>query len=447
MKNMAKNMIEKAPFVFDISQIKEMYDIKYSEAYREVDKKGRYLYWDKFRYRVHDGDDPRKAWWAVKFARNNIRKPVLLFDKNHEPFYYCLPDSLETKLYTISERSRRGIIPIDAIKRDFLISSLIAEEAISSSQLEGASTTRKVAKEMLVHKRKPQNKDEEMILNNYRLMQEIKRIKNEELSVDMILDLHAIATKGSNENGNIPGRFRENDSIVIMDRDENILHEPPKHNTLVPRLQRLCNFANERHLGEGNGEFINPIVKAMILHFMIGYEHPFADGNGRTARALFYWYMLKSGFDFFEYISISSLLKEAPKQYTLSYLYSEMDDNDLTYFFYYQADIILRAIEALFGYLEKKSEEFEEMTEILKGTSLAGTLNFVQKDIIKKAIKHPGRVFNALEVSADYDISANTARKYLNALVEYKLLVRVKQGKLITYIAPANLQELLKSYT
>ena len=444
---MAKNIIEKAPFAFDISQIQEMYDREYSITYREVDAKGRYLYWDKFRYRVHDRDEPKKAWWAVKFSRYNIRKLTMLFDKDNEPFYYSLPDSLQAKLYTISERSRRGITPIDAIKRDYLISSLIAEEAISSSQLEGASTTRKVAKEMLIHKRKPKNKDEEMILNNYLLMQEIKRIKDEELSVDMILDLHAIATKGSNENGNIPGRLRENDTIVIMDRDENIMHEPPKHNTLIPRLQRLCDFANERHLGEGDGAFINPIVKAMILHFMIGYEHPFADGNGRTARALFYWYMLKSGFDFFEYISISSLLKEAPKQYTLAYLYSEMDDNDLTYFLYYQADIILRAIDALFSYLEKKSEEFEELTEILRGTLLAETFNFVQKDIVKKSIKHPGRVFNALEISADYDISANTARKYLNELVEYRLLVRVKQGKLMTYIAPANLQELLKSYT
>ncbi len=443
---MAKSIIEKAPFVLDFSQIKEMHDIEYSMTYREVDGKGRYLYWDKFKYRVHDGDDSQKAWWAVKFARFNIRKPIILFDKDDEPFYYALPDSLQAKLYTISERSRQGITPTDTIRQEYLISSLIAEEAISSSQLEGASTTRKVAKEMLAHKRKPKNKDEEMILNNYLLMQEIKRIKDEELSVDMILGLHAIATKGSNENGNIPGRLRVNDEIVIMDRDDNILHEPPKYDVLISRLQRLCDFANERHLGEGNGEFINPIVKAMILHFMIGYEHPFADGNGRTARALFYWYMLKSGFDFFEYISISSLLKEAPKQYTLAYLYSETDDNDLTYFLYYQADIILRAIDALFHYLEKKSEEFEALTEILKGTSLAETLNFVQKDIVKKAIKHPGRVFNALEVSVDYDISANTARKYLNALVEYRLLVRAKQGKLITYIAPANLQELLKSY-
>jgi len=443
---MAKNIIEKAPFRFDVSQAKKMLDYDYLLLYKEVDKNGRYLYWDKFKYRVQEDDEPQKAWWAVKFARFNIRKPIMLFDKNSHPFYYTLPDSLEAKLYKISELSRQGITPIDSIKRNYLISSLITEEAISSSQLEGASTTRKVAKEMLSQKRKPKNKDEEMILNNYLLMQEIKRIKDEPLNVDTILDLHAIATRGSNENGNIPGRLRENDNIVIMDRDDNILHQPPKHDTLVSRLQKLCDFANQSHMGEGDGEFINPVVKAIILHFMIGYEHPFADGNGRTARAIFYWYMLKSGFDFFEYISISTFLKEAPKQYTLAYLYSEIDDNDLTYFIYYQADITLKAIDALYQYIEKKSREFEGLSRILKGTELATLLNFVQKDIIQKAIKTPGRVFNALEVSADYDISANSARKYLNELVKYKLLISGKQGKLITYISPANLQEMLKTY-
>ena len=444
---MAKGILEKAPFKFDISESDGMLEKYYLLSYKEVDKKGRYLYWDKFKYRVNEKDDPKKAWWATKFARFNIRKAIELFDQNKQPFFYSLPDSLQAKLYRISELSRQGITPIDSIKRNYLISSLIAEEAISSSQLEGASTTRKVAKEMLSQKRKPKDKDEEMILNNYLLMQEIKRIKEEELSVDMILDLHAIATKGSNENGNIPGRVRENDDIVIMDRDNNTLHLPPKHNTLLPRLQELCDFANKNHTGEDGSEFINPIIKAIILHFMIGYEHPFADGNGRTARALFYWYMLKSGFDFFEYISISTLLKEAPKQYALAYLYSEIDDNDLTYFIYYQADIILRAIDSLYHYLEVKSQEFEELNKILQGTKLANKLNFVQKDIIKKALKKPGCLFNALEVSADYDISANSARKYLNELVKYKLLISGKQGRLITYISPANLYKILQADT
>ena len=442
---MAKSIIEKPPFIFrDEVLSKKLFDIDYIIRYKEVDSKGKYLYWDQFKWRIDKNDDKEKAWFATKWARSTKLKTILLRDKIDKPFYFCMPDTLQAKLFKISNLAGQGIIPHNSIKNQYLISSLIMEEAISSSQLEGASTTRKIAKEILVSERKPKTQDEQMIVNNYLLMKEILRIKDEELSVDMILSLHQIATHETDDNGNVAGELRENDNIVIMDRDDNILHQPPLVSELPKRLQLLCDFANEEHAGKNNSMFIHPIVKAIILHFMIGYDHPFSDGNGRTARALFYWFMLKNGFDYFEYISISKFLKEAPKKYSMSYLYSEMDDNDLTYFIYYQVDIILRAIDDLLDYLQKKSLEYEEITNILKDSYLNEQLNFVQKDIIKKAIKNPGRVFNGLEISVDYDIAPTTARKYLNELVKYKILANYKDGRTIAYIAPANLHELLK---
>ena len=177
---------------------------------------------------------------------------------------------------------------------------------------------------------------------------------------------------------------------------------------------------------------------------MIGYIHPFSDGNGRTARALFYWFMLKNNFNYFEYISISKLLKVAPKQYSLSYLYSEMDENDLNYFIYYQVDIMLRAIDELIEHLKEKSEDFEEILMMLSGTTIGNKLNFVQKDIVKKAIKIPGRIFTSNEIVEEYNISANSARKYLNLLVEYRILVSYKEGKTVHYIAPANIKDILE---
>lgn len=158
----------------------------------------------------------------------------------------------------------------------------------------------------------------------------------------------------------------------------------------------------------------------------------------------FYWFMLKNKYDYFEYISISKLLKDAPVQYGKSYLYSEIDDNDLTYFIYYQVNIILRAIDDLLAYLTEKSKEFEEMTTLLQDSPIGGKLNFIQKDIIKKAIKNPGRVFTALEIAADYDKSPNTARAYLNELVKLKLLASYKDGKTIAYVAPADLYKIFK---
>jgi len=176
---------------------------------------------------------------------------------------------------------------------------------------------------------------------------------------------------------------------------------------------------------------------------MIGYEHPFADGNGRTARAIFYWFMLSHGFEFFEYLSISKLLKIAPVKYGMAYLYTEIDEGDLTYFLYYQADIILRAMEELFGYLEERSLEFEEVVELLENSKFSDALNFIQKNIVKKAMKNPGRLFTVKEISNHYDVSENTARKYLKELVEHKILGALKEGRRVNYIAMADIKDKL----
>ncbi|MCH9739368.1 MAG: Fic family protein [Epsilonproteobacteria bacterium] len=446
---MAKSRIEKAPINFDINELPSMMSTLQSEAYlmeyfSETDSKGRYLYWDQFKWRVPKGHDVQKAWLVTKWVRFTKRKPIALCDAKETEFHFCIPDSLQAKLYKIAKLSGEGT-PTNSIQQKYLISSLVMEEAISSAQLEGASTTRRVAKKMLVDERQPKSEDEQMILNNYLLMNEVKSLKDAPLSLEMIQHFHKIATEGTTQNGVIPGAFRIDDEIVIADGvDGEVLHQPPSHTKISKRLEQLCTFANTNHSGDEGESFIDPIVKAIILHFMIGYEHPFADGNGRTARAIFYWFMLKNGFSFFEYLSISKLLKEAPIQYGMAYLYTEIDDNDLTYFIYYQADIILRAMDELFGYLDAKSRELEEVLVLLEDSKVGEALNFIQKDIVKKAMKNPGRIFTVKEIANNYDISENTARKYLKALVKHKILATFKEVRTINYIALANIREVLE---
>jgi len=134
---MAKAIIEKAPFKFDIKAFEDMYDVNYLH-YKSLDEKGKYLYWDKFKWRVKEGDDPEKAWWATKFARLQKQKTISLVDKNNKNFNFCIPDNLEAKLFKISSSIQQEMNSSDMIKNKYLISSLIMEEAISSSQLEGA---------------------------------------------------------------------------------------------------------------------------------------------------------------------------------------------------------------------------------------------------------------------------------------------------------------------
>jgi len=447
---MSKSRIEKSPITFTPDNLAVILELMQNEAYlmeyfRETDNKGRYLYWDQFKWRIPKNHDMKKAWLVTKWCRFTKRKTISLSDKEEKEFQYSIPDSLQAKFYKIAKLSGEGVTSSSNIKQKFLISSLMMEEAISSAQLEGASTTRIVAKKMLIEERKPRCEDEQMILNNYFLMREVKTLLDAPLTIDLIRHFHKIATHNTSENSVIPGEFRSDNDIVITDGvDGEILHQPPHFEVIESRLEKLCDFANTIHSGENGNAFIDPIVKAIILHFMIGYEHPFADGNGRTARAIFYWFMLQNGFSFFEYLSISKLLKVAPVQYGMAYLYTEIDENDLTYFLYYQADIILRAMEELFKYLDQKSQEFEDVVDLLESSSLSDKLNFIQKNIVKKAMKNPGRVFTIKEISNAYEVSDTTSRKYLKLLSKYKLLAPLKEGRTIKYIALADIKDVLE---
>lgn len=221
------------------------------------------------------------------------------------------------------------------------------DEPITSSQLEGANTTTLVARDMLESGRAPRTEDEYMIAGNARLMAEIPELIQEPLTPDLIRRFHAIGMGGINDENYRPREFRDTDDVVIADYDGNIVHQPPAATGLQARLQMVCDFVNDTE------SYVHPLVKACILHFIIAHEHPFRDGNGRTSRGLFYWYMLKSEYDVFRYVSISQLLHAAPAKYAHSYQYTETDGMDLTYYLEYQANIIHRAMTQLLQHVDE----------------------------------------------------------------------------------------------
>ena len=446
---MAKPSVERAPN-FKISEVDYEKIGKYFVEYDATDDQGRYLHWNLLKWRVPQAE-AKDIWSAIKFKRTIQMKYIALACDKDNIFTYSTPHSMEAKLHKIIKVAGGSVGAIadnaasDKIQRKFLVSSLIMEEAITSAQLEGASTTREVAKKMLEDEREPIDEDERMILNNFFLLKHAERSSKEDLTLDVILEFHRIATHLTSENNVVPGEFREDNGIYVEDDRGDIAHQPPSFEKIPLRLQSLCDFANADHSGMNGGEFIPPVIKAIIIHFMIGYEHPFRDGNGRTARALFYWFMLKNEYELFRYISISKLLKDDPKGYGLSYMYTERDQNDLTYFIDFQLDIILAAFEELQSYLKSKTEEFNQVLQMLENSKFSNLLNFVEKDLVKKGTKEPGRVFTVKEAANSYGLAENTARGYLNKLVNLKLLLPTKDGRTVLYFAPSDLMSRLQA--
>ncbi len=420
--------------------------------YQATNSQGKYLHWDEFKWRVEKGDDEVAAWVAAKIARRGIAKNlVTLQAEGDRCFSYCVPNSLAAKLHSIDRitggghKNSDGLLISTDDKNRYLVKSLMLEEAITSAQLEGASTTREIAKEMLQKDLQPQDKSQRMILNNYLLMKKVLEKQEDDLSIKFILELHEIATYRAIENNATAGELRQNDNIVITNLYNENPFYPPAASTLLSRLNDLCDFANTDHSDQDPNNFIHPIIKAIILHFMIGYIHPFGDGNGRTARAIFYWSIVRSGYWLFEYVSISKLIQEKRGNYDKSFIYTETDDFDMTYFIYNQVDTISKAVQLLNEYVDKKQKDFSQFMDWVKKSPVSQKLNREQLEILKEAVRSPGREFTARQMSNDFSITSNTARKYLNELVELDLLVQStkKMGKAVVYLSPANLKSKL----
>lgn len=411
----------------------------------------RYLHWDELRHRTPpDGLNPEQWWAGVKLARSGMLKALPLLDKHGRPIAFAMPDPVLRALHEIDRQAAGEIaMPEQAVSGEdrnrYLVSSLI-EEAITSSQLEGASTTREEAKNMLRSGRSPRDRSERMILNNYRVMEEIRRLKDEPFTPQRILELHRIVTDGTLDDmgvddGGAAGRFRRDDErISVMDATHTIkLHEPPPAETLPERLERLCAFANQ---DEKAHPFVHPVIRAILIHFMLGYDHPFVDGNGRTARALFYWSMARSGYWLMEYLSISRLIKKAPAKYARAYLHTETDDNDATYFILHQLEVIEQAIEALHDYLARKINEQRGAEKLLRHAAhLVESLNHRQVALLSHALRHAGHGYTVESHKRSHQITTQTARTDLLKLAELELLEQRKRGRAFVFFAPPDLGE------
>ena len=404
----------------------------------------KYLHWDDFRFRpMPKGITPEMGWSLLKMSRFGQARPVGLVSPDGTPFGYWLPDGIQRDLHLIDQNATGQILIDEPIAgptdRDRYIVNSLMEEAIASSILEGAATTRKKAKEMLRQERKPRNRGEQMVLNNYTTMGMVKELADHELSTEMLCELQASMAAGTLEDAGAVGRFRRVDEEVhVVDMtDGHILHTPPPANELDRRVKLLCTFANETP----ESTFIHPVVKAIILHFWLAYEHPFVDGNGRTARALFYWFMLKQKYWLMEFLPISRIILKAPSKYIRAFQFSETDGGDLTYFVSFHVRALRLAIEDLNIYIGRRQVEFKKAKSQLRRVP---ELNHRQMEILQHALSHPDYTYTIRRHMNTHGVVYQTARTDLFGLEKRGFFKTMKEGRTYVFVPHEKLARKLK---
>ncbi len=389
-----------------------------------------YLYWSDVKYRNGDtGMSPTELWSEIKKIR--MKTDIMVWDEHN--IHFSLTNRMQRLCHEFDLNfggswGAMKLFPQDKINQELYLISSIMEEAISSSQMEGASTTREVAKEMLRKQIEPRDRSQRMILNNYQTIQFISSHKHEPLTPRLFMQVHELMTAETLSNPEDVGRFRTNDRIVVENElTGEIVHRPPSHECLNEFAENLCSFfnKNDSHI------FIHPIIRGLIIHFLIAYYHPFVDGNGRTARAMFYWYMLKENYWLMEYLSISRIIYKSKSKYEKSFLYTENDTNDIGYFITYNLDVLAKAFEGLKKYLLKKRAERKRAERFMHFDGISHP----QSEIIRMFYDEGDIHIEAKDIASSFNVSRVTAKSYLDGLVKKGILRRLNlDGRTHSYI-------------
>lgn len=408
------------------------------EAHEKLVPHDCYLHWEELRQKAKPEGISHEIWWAaLKLARTARLHPTTLLDRENRPFKLNTPDGLVEMLHLLDRGGRETDISPEEFGR--FCASARLEEAIASARLAGATTSYEVAKEMLRTGQRPRERSEQMILNQHLALQRVRNLQDRELSPEIIFELHRCITDGTLDKPEAAGRLRrDGERSPIIDARGTVLHEPPPAGELPRRMELMCAFAN----GRPPDFFLHPIIRAIVLHFWLAYDRPFGDGNGRTARTLFRWAVLRQNYPRLECISISDVLLQAPARYARVFLHTETDDNDLTYFVLHQAEVIRAAERALHDRVMRKTNELQEAKKKLRGLA---ELNPRQQALIAHALRKPDTRYVIAGHQSSHGVTHQTARDDLFDLTQRELLVVGKEGRRYLFQVPKDLPGRLQS--
>ncbi len=379
----------------------------------------RYLSPSEIKYRIQQQGKLPSDWadLAKKVMVNRKVGSIPLFVPCiNKKFWFFPSDSLIRK---IGEIEKLGIelynrINIQGLFRDAFLMDSTVEEAITSAIYEGAHSTRAQAQQLIASGNKPKNKDEWMLVNNFRAMNWVQEHRNEPVSEELILQLHRIVIENTmdGDDASFSGKFR-NDKIFVGP------HEGVEHTLIRQAVDEVIALVSK------NPRYIHPLIRGILVHYFIAYIHPFFDGNGRTARALFYFKAMRNDLDYIQLLSVSAYLKEHGAQYEKAFEKVVSNDFDVTYF----VDFCLDSIHSALSAVSKKVSYLLKINDLKEKAELTPN----QIGLLQRMALNRFRVVSIEEYAAQIQMSREVARQELKALTELGLVDEAKSGKKLVY--------------
>jgi len=291
---------------------------------------------DKYLEEVKNKKYPSQKEWFYKYDKHGHDYQKLLTYKKTNLLKIDLPTT-EGSLYfnaeyiypIMKEYYQTQDIGIESINQfsDTFEEILIFSEVEGTLEIEGIKTSSKKIEETL----KKDNLDEkEQIVHN--MKKGIDYIFNHDITEENIFELYNILSyKSLKEDEQLTNGFYRNSGVDIIGKYGEVSDKGVDSKVLSDWMNQFVQFIQNSMSDLNHLTYLMP----HIIHFYLIYLHPYYDFNGRMARMLAYWYIVKCEFIddklpvFSEAINYNTQTKS---KYYQAIENSRKDDNDITYF-------------------------------------------------------------------------------------------------------------------
>lgn len=387
----------------------------------DVPSQDGYPHWDDLVGQEPPEGLTHEQWWvrlkALRLERA-VKMPVFR-TASGKRFWYCLPEYLSDIIAQITPAVSGADADLgrqinEAATHDMFAEWTLREEAIASAQIAGAELSRSEALLRFDNGTLADTVAGGIAWRNYVAMARMHELADQPLTPELVIELNTILTGD--------GTLRTSDDTDISDPTGRVWHSAPPASEVPKRLEKLCRFANQE-----TDEQMPPLLAAMTVHYMAVHDHYFAQANQRTARLLFYWALNRCDYRLARYLSISKVMAAKGVNYRRTFLLTDTDDGDLTYFFAFQLSVLRRAIWQLRARLETElAASNPTLTPLL---SVERDLNHRQLTVLETCLADPRSAFSYDTHAAYWDVTFETARTDLRSLGKRGLMVRKENSR------------------
>ena len=292
-------------------------------------------------------------FWSELINRRKAGGTILpLHTPTLKPCWYTLTEKMIHASEILAEEASERSDANSPIK----MTTAMTEEMYYTTYVEGGQISLEEAMDFLNEEREASNVEELMVWNNRIAWEQMIRNLYYPITENSLLQLAYLLTEGM-DNCTESYRTTETHPIPAMSGEH---YRVPAPESIPGHMQELVNFLRDPD--------VHPLIKAPAAAASILINRPYPEGNERLSRMLSSMILLRCGYDFFKDVSLSSVIAQENFLYykNICEIIREQNEGDLTYFFEYYLEMLVRALQ-----LKKQRELRREQEKLEKERALS----------------------------------------------------------------------------